>query len=255
MIIRIVYPLTISWATRKFITNFLLGVSVVLLGSCTKHGLFDIQISGSVNHILKGSLIYESTQTGRQLYIQETGPGENIRVLTISFPTQETPTNLPLTTQGPVTASYFEFVDGISRQYWRNVAGNLSLLEAGDPISGVIDFTAFAPDSNESIHVTGTFEGISFQGQSNSFGNFAFVGIILGLILLIGFNFIIQFYVGQRVYTAEGTSILKSLRGTRTFIRGWQKPELRTAMVLWSVVLVSVLLILFLFGAMAVSSR
>ena len=255
MSIRVDYLLSMALGTRKFITNFLLGVSIVLLSSCTKQGQFDIQITGSVNHILKGSLIYESTQTGRQLYIQETGSGENIRVLTISFPTQESPTNMRLTTQGPVTASYFEFIDGISRQYWRNVSGNLSLYEAGNPISGMVDFTALAPDSNDSVRVTGTFEGISFQGQSSSFGNTAFVGIILGLILLISLNFIIQFYVGQRVYAAEGTSTLNSLRGTRTFIRGWQIPELRTAMVLWSVVLVSLLLILCLFGAMAVSSR
>ena len=246
-------PLTIVRFARKSITIFLLLIPTILIVSCTTRGHYDIQISGSINHNLKGTLFYEGTTTGRQIYIQEMGPGEDMRVLTISFPSQETPTNLRFTSQGPVTASYQEYVGGTSRQYWRNISGNLSLLEAGDMISGVLVFTAYAPDSTESIQVNGTFEKIGFQGRSASSGSLPSLAILFVLIAFIAINFIFQFYVGQKVYAEEGASLLKTLRGTRTFIRGWQLPELRSVMILWMILLISLILILCGFGALAIA--
>ena len=245
--------LVIVRGSKKYTTAFLLVILMILIASCAPQGQYDIQITGSINHNLQGTMFYEGSTTGRQIYIEEIGPGEDMRVLTISFPPQETPTNLRFSSSDPVTASYHEFVGGISRQYWRNISGNLSLLQAGDVISGVIDFTAYAPDSNNSIQVYGTFDTIGLQGDSPSFGSLSSVVILLVLIAFTGFNFIFQFYVGQKVYTAEGASILKLLRGTRTFTRGWQHPELRSVMILWSILLISLILILCGFGALAIA--
>jgi hypothetical protein len=246
-------PLAILRLCRKSIAIFFLLIGVTLMTACTTQGQYDIQISGSTNHDLQGTLFYESTTNGRQVYIEEIGPGDDMRVLTISFPSQETPTNLRFTSQGPVTASYHEFIGGTSRQYWRNISGNLSLLEAGDIISGVIDVTAFAPDSNNSIQVNGTFEKIGLQGSSASSVSLSSIAILLLLMILVGVNFIFQFYVGQVVYAEEGASMLKCLRGTRTFIRGWQQPQLRSVMILWSSLLISLILILCGLGALAIA--
>jgi hypothetical protein len=46
-------------------------------------------------------------------------------------------------------------------------------------------------------------------------------------------NFVIQFYVGARVY-GGGANLLRSLNGTKTFIRGWRDPSLRSVMIVWS---------------------
>lgn len=58
---------------------------------------------------------------------------------------------------------------------------------------------------------------------------------IFGLLILA--NFVFQFTVGSRVYAGRRLVWLRSLRGTPTFIRGWQDPDLRRLMILWSILL------------------
>ncbi|MDZ7843919.1 MAG: hypothetical protein U5K99_03845 [Anaerolineales bacterium] len=58
---------------------------------------------------------------------------------------------------------------------------------------------------------------------------------IFGLLILA--NFVFQFTVGARVYAGQRFVWLRSLRGTPTFIRGWQNPDLRRLMILWSILL------------------
>lgn len=69
-----------------------------------------------------------------------------------------------------------------------------------------------------------------------------------GLICLFGLlilgNFIFQFTVGSRIYAGQRMIWMRSLQGTRTFIRGWRDPDLRRLMVLWSILLGFLLLLL-----------
>ena len=66
--------------------------------------------------------------------------------------------------------------------------------------------------------------------------------IMAGLVVFLVANFGFQLYVGKRVYAAEAGWALRSLRGTRTFIRGWRTVDLRPVMALWSLALAGLIL-------------
>jgi hypothetical protein len=239
-----------------------LALLILPLAACGSAGEASITVSGAVARDLSNAdIYYETTPGGKQLYIQQTGPGSDIQVLTISLPADDAPGDYPVTASGTVAAGYFESVGGISRMYDTNVQGTLTISEAGDAFSGNITFTASGTPANaaegEIVTVVGTFSDVPAEGAGGGspLGGAAGLLIIFLLAVLVLINFAFQFYVGSRVYAAEGAALIRSLRGTRTFIRGWRDPELRTVMIAWSIALAGLLVFLCMLAAMAALSQ
>jgi hypothetical protein len=248
--------------STKLTRLIVLALLFLPLAACRSAGEASITVSGAITRDLSNADInYETTPGGKQLYVQQTGPDGDIQVLTIELPTDDAPGDYPVTSSGTVAAGYFESVDGVSRMYDTNVQGTLIISEAGDVFSGNITFTASGTPANtaegETVMVAGTFSGIPAEGVGGGspLGGLAGLIVILILVVLVAINFAFQFYVGSRVYAAEGATLVRSLRGTRTFIRGWRDPDQRSMMIAWSIALVGLLLFLCMIGAMAVLSR
>jgi hypothetical protein len=231
---------------------------LLLLAACAAPRTYRFTVSGAVARTLSGGEVHlEDAAGGKQIYIQQSGPGEDIKVLIVPLPPAARAGSYAIADLGPGAAAYFEYVDGVSRRYDRAVRGTLSLTEAGDAFSGTIDVVAYAPLSEETVHIAGSFDGISRTGaaQGGVRPDVASAAAICGLGALVLLSFGCQFYVGQRVYAGQDMALLRSLRGTRTFIRGWRDPALRTVMAAWSILLVGLLLLLCLLGALAAGLR
>ena len=160
-------------------------------------------------------------------------------------------------------AGFYSRVGDQPLAFSRDVTGTLIITESGDVLSGSFEFNATdLVASHWMVTVSGTFEGVPYSATPHTprqstdiklpalsldrqslFRLFA-IGVFL---LLIGLNFAIQFHVGRQVY--EDQPILRSLRSTRTFIRGWRFAEPRTLMIAWSILLVVIVLWLFVLGA------
>lgn len=232
------------------------GVVFLLAGCSSQTSDFDISITGAVNRDFTGAeIFYEGSPAGRQIYVQKTGPGDDIQVLILEMSVEITPGTYQIASSGPMSASYFDFVDGVSNRFDRDVGGSISIRQAEGGFSGEMEFTAYASFSQDSIRVVGNFDKIPYgsEGNGGSSETISSAVLFLGLIVLVLTNFFIQFYVGSKVYATEGMGVLRALRGTRTFMRGWQMPELRKVMVIWSTVLVLLLFLLLLVGVVASS--
>ncbi len=237
---------------RRYLVPTVLFLCLV---ACSPQGAdFEVNITGAVNRNLEGATVYyEGTSSGRQLYIEKHGSGGDIQVLTIGLPAYVPPGTYTIATTGQVSAAYFEFVDGVSSQFERNVSGTAVIHEGDGAFSGEVNFYASAPYSQDSVQVVGSFNQIPYGAQGSSTGSLATPLLICGLVALLLINLVLQFYVGSKVYAGEGGSILRSLGGTRTFIRGWQLPEIRSIMLIWSLFLLLLILILGFLAIMAVS--
>lgn len=231
-----------------------IGLILHLVACSSPDAGFEISITGAVNRDLTGArAYYEGTPSGRQLYIEKQGPGEDIQVLTIEFPSNFEPGTYTIGSTGFISGVYFEFVGGVSSQFRRNVNGSATFSELGGEFSGQVDFIASAPFSEDTIRVVGTFADIPYHSGVASGSTVSGAAIIGGLVLLLAVNLLLQFIVGAKVYASEGGGMLKSLRGTRTFIRGWQIPEIRSIMLIWSLLLLLLILILGFLAVMAAS--
>jgi hypothetical protein len=229
------------------------GLAVLLLVGCVAGPRTDLHVSGSTDRDLsQAQVFYEDAPGGRQLYVHQIGPGQDILVLDVALPADIVPGTYAIAADAPVSAAYYEYVDGISQRFDVNVQGTLTVSQSDDRFSGNLTLSAFTADPEaQSITLTGSFRGIPYnragiQGPHVA-GTLAALVLVAATVALLVANFILQFYVGRHVYGIEGNWLLASLRGTRTFIRGWRLAGLRAVMTMWSLALASLLLaILFL---------
>jgi hypothetical protein len=227
----------------------LIGVLLFLvLTACVMGPRTQLSVSGAIERDLsRAQVAYEQTSEGRQLYVHQIGPGEDMIVLDILMPADLVPGTYDVATTGPVNAAYYEFVDGVSRRFDVDVRGLLTVSKADDSFAGELALSAFASGQDgEGITVTGEFRGIPYnragiQGLRAS-GTMAALVIIAAFVVFLVANFAFQFYVGRQIYSPEAGWALRSLRGTRTFVRGWRTDDLRPVMGLWSLALAGVLL-------------
>lgn len=240
---------------------------------------YQIEIVGAENRAMSGGqLFFEKTQNRNQIWIQEPGSGGDLKVIDIKLPEILRTGTYQITSQGPVTFAYSETVNNVSRIFWEDERGTITLFIDENGLSGSFELTIYelllsnAPDpgagKREYINLKGEIWNLPYQqpdpndpsrispvidqtASDQTVNDLAGLGInyfFWGLILV---NFVFQFYVGSRVYADQGIPWLRSLRGTATFIRGWQTPELRHTMILWSIILA--FLALYLFGALILS--
>jgi hypothetical protein len=227
------------------------GLVLLLLVGCVGGPRTDLRVNGSVERDLsQAQVFYEDSPGGRQLYIHQIGPGQDMLVLDVALPADIVPGTYAVSTRGPVNAAYYEFVDGVSRRFDVDVQGTLAVSQVDNQFSGDLSLSAFAAGSQAgSITLSGSFRGIPYnragiQGAQVA-GTLAALVLVAAFVLLAVANLVFQFYIGRQVYGAQGNWVLASLRGTRTFIRGWRLEDSRTVMAAWSLALASLLLTLF----------
>lgn len=266
---------------RKLGTILVIAVAALVLAGCTAGGSrYAATVSGAVNHDLSGGQVYyepvgayvvdgERVSSGRQIYLEKAGAGDNHHVLTILLPSSPLHDGVysiggPYSTSnlyaGRPAAEYFDATDGVSRIFNRDVEGRMVVEgDAGGALTASFTFSATAENSDDHVTIEGEFRNLPYDGAAvggmSGGGRAAALGVVLILLVLIVANFAFQFYVGSRVYAAEGGAAFRSLRGTRTFIRGWRLEELRLVMVAWSVALAGLLLLVCLLGVAAAMTR
>jgi hypothetical protein len=238
---------------------------VVMLAACSSPApvQYHIEVTGDVNRVFEGGEIFlEDTPSGKQIWIQKKGRGEEMQVVQVSLLKTVQEGEYIIYPNTPVIAGYLEDIDGVSEVYDVNPMGKITFQREGDTLRGTIDFTAQALWGDGSVHVVGEFWDIPYQETrpTNKTGDTISSGMTeekasaadtpstnvskfvtgaftcaFGFFLIA--NFVIQFYVGRRVYASSGMTWLRSLNGTRTFLRGWQDESLKPVMVAWSVLI------------------
>jgi hypothetical protein len=236
---------------KKHLNFILIMLSVLLFGGCTPKATastssyqYGITVQGAVNRtILQKEFYLEPIGEGREhIYIQEMGPGDDIKVLDIAFPQSTQSGNYQLSSTGPANVGYYEVVGNISRQFHENVQGTLVVNRSDQTVSGSFDFVAQEPLSGESVRIVGEYvyqKQIDTPQQNPtapSEFNETFFTIVFGVLAVL--QFIIQFYVGGTVFKGQNLSVLRSLSGRRTFALGWRDPSLREVMYVWTFVLI-----------------
>jgi hypothetical protein len=228
-------------------------VLLLLLVGCLAGTQTDLQVSGSVDRDLSQvQVFYEDAPGGRHLYVQQTGPGQDMLVLEIALPADIAPGTYLISSGGAVSAAYYESVGGISRRFDVDMHGTLVVSRSQGRFSGKLSLSAFTAGSEaQSITVAGSFRGIPYNRAgiqaTRVAGTLAALFLVVAAVALLVVNFVFQFYVGRHVYGIEGNWALASLRGARTFIRGWRLVDLRAVMTMWALALAGLLLsLLFL---------
>ena len=231
-------------------------LSLAIIGGCANFPVqqtssptyqYNVTVHGAINRTISQKEFYlEPIGNGQEhIYIQEMGPGDDIKVLDIAFPEDSQSGNYQLTSSGPASVGYYEVVGGVSRQFHENVKGNVIVNRSEQTVSGSFNFVAQEPLSGDSVQITGdyVFEKpvpVLQQLPSDTSGPspvneqfFTFVFVVLAVL-----QFIIQFYVGGVVYKGQNLSLLRAMSGRRTFALGWRDPSLREVMFVWSFILI-----------------
>jgi hypothetical protein len=221
-----------------------------------------IQISGAVNQTITGRTVaFEPSDRGYKFSIFRQSIGGKIQMLTIGLPENLVLGTYTISPDGLVTAGYYFTNDGSTRAFVNNDQGTLTIKMEENNLSTTMDFS-LDEDSGATVRITGRIWGVPYKEvggliqpldpaeiseiSSGKTSSLAGLGMTFFLVILFIGNFIFQFMVGTRVYAGQGSTWLRSLRGTRTFIRGWGYPDLQHLMILWSILLVA--LLLFMFG-------
>ena len=231
-------------------------ISLVIISGCASASVqqtssptyqYSVTVQGAVNRTITQKEFYlEPIVNGREhIYIQEMGPGDDIKVLDIAFPESPQSGNYQLTSNGIASVGYYEVVGNVSRQFHENVNGSFEVNRSGQVISGSFDFVAQEPLSNESIRVFGEYvyekpvpvqQALPLGASEPSPVNEKFFTLVF--VVLAVLQFIIQFYVGGVVYKGQNLSLLRAMSGRRTFALGWRDPSLREVMFLWTLVII-----------------
>lgn len=227
---------------------------------------YTVTVSGAVNRQINQKEFYlEPAGEGLEhIYIQELGPGEDIKVLDIVFPKSDQSETYQLTSDKPANGAYFEFVDNVSRQFHDNVEGTLTVNQSGRMVSGSFNFIAQEPLSNEWVRVIGEYEferpveapetpplDAPYQNTEISPGfNEGLFVLIFGVLVFL--NFVIQTYIGRIVYAGQSLWVLRVFRSTRTYILGWRDPSLRDVMFVWTLVILLISGVILLYGVLRI---
>ena len=217
-----------------------------------------IQISGAVNQTISGRVVeFETSDWGPKFSIFRQNLASEIQILTIGLPENLVPGTYTVSPEGPVIAGYSFTRDVSTRFFSNNDRGTLTIQTEEGSLEAIMDFS-LDEDSGASVRIAGRIWGVPYKEvggviqpldpaeiseiSSGETSSLAGTGMACFFGLLFIGNFIFQFMVGTRVYAGQGSAWLKSLRGTRTFIRGWGDPDLQHLMILWSILLVALLL-------------
>jgi hypothetical protein len=231
-------------------------------GSTNPIGEYQLEIKGAVDRSLKGSagLTYENDQGRDEIKILHQPFNDNIQSFALVLPSDLNQGTYPISTQGPVSSGYIIFTDSATRLFTDNDRGSATFQIQDNKLSVSFELTLDDKSgSGEQVQITGRIWDLPYQNVDGSIkppdqtavdatssdeitpagtGLICFMGL-----LLIG-NFIFQFSIGAKVYASQGSTFLRSLRGTRTFVLGWMEPKYRHTMILWSILLGALLLLL-----------
>jgi len=208
----------------------------------------------------KGVLDFREDPPDYEIFIQQQGGGSVYQVLIIILPTGLQSGSYNIDTDGPVHVSYFESSDQVTRIFTDHEKGVINLSVIDNTLTGTFDLTVVnKSEASELISITGKiwdipiqYEGgyiepvsdqTSIPSNGSILSSLAGLGLICFVGLLVLANFIFQFYIGSKVYAGQGSTWLRSLRGTATYIRGWKLPEARQTMIIWSIILGLLLLV------------
>lgn len=274
---------------RKLGTILVIAVAALVLAGCAAGGSrYAATVSGAVNHDLGGGQVYyepveayvvngERVAPTRQVYLEQPGPGDDHHLLILTLPgsgLRAGQWSIAGPNAGPVpymvlpSAEYFDATGGVSRIFNQEVTGQLIVEDSpGDALTATFTITATAENSDDRVTIEGHFDGVPYTGVAvggstaggrtprRAVGTAA-SALVLGLFgLLVVANLAFQLYIGSKVYAGQGAAVLRSLRGTRTFIRGWQLEDEQLVMVAWSVALAGLLLLVCLLGVAAAMTR
>lgn len=206
---------------------------------------YNVTVQGAVNRQITQKEFYLEAVGEEQehIYIQEMGPGNDIKVLEIVFPKASESTTYQLTSNDSAKGGYYEVVGNVSRQFHENVKGTLVVNRSEQGVSGSFDFVAAEPLSGQTVRINGGYElqrAVAVPENITQKPLKVNTNLLLWTFwILIALNFVFQIYVGNIVYEGQGMSLLRSFRGTRTFILGWRDPTLREVMIVWSILLLA----------------
>lgn len=230
---------------------------VLLTAGCLASGPhpdFSYQITGAVERQITGRQVSIEEKEGQiQFTLGKRLLNGETRELFLILPENPQPGTLRVGDQDPASLGYFEVNREMVDFYLTDDKGQATLQQENGLLK--INFQATIEAQNHpdrEIQITGVVRNLPYRIASGTFvrqpegqispggeGLPALVGgglvCILGLLILA--NFVFQFTVGYRVYAGRRFIWLRSLRGTPTFIRGWQNPDLRRLMILWSILL------------------
>lgn len=232
-------------------------LAVLLTAGCLVSGSnpeFSYQVHGAVERQISGRQVSIEEKQGRnQITLGKRLLNGETRELFLILPENPQPGTLKVGDQDPASLGYLEVNQEMVNFYLTNDQGQATLQQDNGLLK--IDFQATIEAQNQperEIIITGEVRNLPYRIASGTFvrqpeeqispggeGLPTLVGgglvCILGLLILA--NFVFQFTVGSRLYAGQRFIWLRSLRGTPTFIRGWQNPDLRRLMILWSILL------------------
>lgn len=247
-------------------------------------------VTGTVETDLSGGKIYyeflPGSETGGAVYLEgrilivEQVIAGKVHSIHVTLPPGVAPgeydiisptTDQAIIDSGTPRAQYSIVSPGQLAMFSRDVRGWLAISEGGETLSGSLEFTAHEFITDGEVTVSGRFDQLAYSVRPHTpvkvprqaasttpsgGGLPAQLTPVIGIMILVALvliNFVFQFWVGSQVY--EQGVVIQSLRGTRTFIRGWRQPELRGIMVGWSVDLVLLLIAFCWLGVLAAGAR
>jgi len=232
-------------------------LAVLLTAGCLASGSnpeFSYQVTGAVERQITGRKVSIEEKEGRiQFTLGKRLLNGETRELFLILPENPQPGTLKVGDQDPASLGYFEVNQEMVGFYLTDDQGQATLQQENGLLNVTFQVSIEAQNQpDREIQITGEVRNLPYRIVSGTFvrqpgdqispgggGMLTLVGgglvCIFGLLILA--NFVFQFTVGSRVYAGRRLVWLRSLRGTPTFIRGWQNPDLRRLMILWSILL------------------